>query len=230
MKLTLNHKNFGAIRIAGSQIEPLFCLNDICKALDMQNPAHLKNAITREFELHTLNVYSFNTPYGVKDFTMINESQLYFVLMRSDKPNAKIFRKWIVNEVLPSIRKTGRYVMNEKNTISNAIQIALTLQKAIDKVRKCNQKIIKTQKQLEIDKRNQKLAIEQFETINKQWIDFSQNENAEKSENFKETDIIEAQVSEINEETKESDESNTKNQAKGNIFSSAFNKINGGVK
>lgn len=229
MKLTLNHQNFGAIRVAGSQIEPLFCLNDICKALDMQNPAHLKNAIIREFELHTLNVYSFNTPYGAKEFTMINESQLYFVLMRSDKPNAKIFRKWIVNEVLPSIRKTGRYIMNQENTISNALQMTLTLQKAIDKVRKCNQKVIKTQKQLEVDKRNQKIAIEQFESINKQWIDFIQNENATKSEfSNNESTIIEAV--EVNENPNETNESNNKNQTKGNIFSNTLNKFGGGAK
>lgn len=119
MKLTLNHQNFGAIRIAGSQIEPLFCLNDICKALDIKNSRDIKNAIDREFDkLGRFNLHSFDTGFGIKDFTMINESELYFVLMRSDKPNAKIFRKWIVNEVLPSIRKTGRYIMNQENAVA----------------------------------------------------------------------------------------------------------------
>ena len=41
---------------------------------------------------------------------MITEPQLYFVLMRSDKPKAKPFRQWVVNEVLPSIRKQGYYL------------------------------------------------------------------------------------------------------------------------
>lgn len=44
---------------------------------------------------------------------MITEPQLYFVLMRSDKPKAREFRQWVINEVLPSIRKSGSYKVNE---------------------------------------------------------------------------------------------------------------------
>lgn len=103
------NENF-EIRVAvDSGGEPLFCLADICKALDLTTPAKVVNAIKSEFELGELNSYSFDTGYGVKDFTMITEPQLYFVLMRSDKPNAKAFRKWVNCEVLPSIRKTGGY-------------------------------------------------------------------------------------------------------------------------
>lgn len=98
------------IRVAVSENgEPLFCLADICKVLELTNPTHAVNAIKSEFELPTLNVGSFNTGYGIKEFTMITEPQLYFVLMRSDKPNAKSFRKWVNCEVLPTIRKTGSY-------------------------------------------------------------------------------------------------------------------------
>ncbi|QKF62950.1 BRO domain-containing protein [Campylobacter mucosalis] len=86
-----------------------FCLADICKVLELTNPTRAANAIKSEFELPKLNVGSFDTGYGVKEFTMITEPQLYFVLMRSDKPNAKAFRKWVNCEVLPSIRKTGGY-------------------------------------------------------------------------------------------------------------------------
>lgn len=95
--------------IVDSTNEVLFCLADICKALDLSTPAKVVNAIKAEFELGELNSYSFDTGYGVKEFTMITEAQLYFVLMRSDKPTAKEFRKWVNTEVLPSIRKTGAY-------------------------------------------------------------------------------------------------------------------------
>ncbi|MDL0089186.1 BRO-N domain-containing protein [Campylobacter gastrosuis] len=97
--------------------EPLFCLADICKVLELANPTHAVNAIKSEFELPTLNVGSFDTGYGVKEFTMITEPQLYFVLMRSDKPNAKAFRKWVNCEVLPSIRKTGSYHQKPLNQL-----------------------------------------------------------------------------------------------------------------
>lgn len=106
------NENF-EIRVAVDENnEPLFCLSDVCKILELANPTHAVNAIKSEFELPTLNVGSFDTGYGVKDFTMITEPQLYFVLMRSDKPNAKPFRMFVNKEVLPSIRKTGSYTQN----------------------------------------------------------------------------------------------------------------------
>lgn len=89
--------------------EPLFCLADICKALELTTPAKVASAIKSEFEGYELNSYPFQTSGGTQNFTMITEPQLYFVLMRSDKPNAKAFRKWVNCEVLPSIRKTGSY-------------------------------------------------------------------------------------------------------------------------
>lgn len=103
------NENLGEIRVIIIDNEPLFCLADICKVLDLTTPAKVANAIKSEFELGELSSYSFDTGYGIKNFTMITESQLYFVLMRSDKAEAKEFRKWINTEVLPSIRKTGSY-------------------------------------------------------------------------------------------------------------------------
>lgn len=107
--LIFKNENLGEIRVVFIDNEPLFCLADICKVLGIQNPTHLANAIKSEFELPTLNVGSFDTGYGIKEFTIITEAQLYFVLMRSNKAEAKEFRKWINTEVLPSIRKTGAY-------------------------------------------------------------------------------------------------------------------------
>lgn len=50
------------------------------------------------------------TPGGMQNVNVINESGLYAVILRSDKPEAKRFRKWVTSEVLPSIRRTGGYV------------------------------------------------------------------------------------------------------------------------
>lgn len=94
--------------------EVLFCLADVCKSLNLQNPTHAVDQIKKEFELPTLNVASFDTGYGVKEFTMITEPQLYFVMMRSNSKIAREFRQWICNEVLPSIRKNGSYVQKEQ--------------------------------------------------------------------------------------------------------------------
>ncbi|MBX0425777.1 hypothetical protein I9453_01935 [Campylobacter coli] len=112
------NEELGQVRVAlDENNEPLFCLSDICKILEIQNATDTKNAILREFELPRLNLYSFDTGFGIKEFTMITEPQLYFVLMRSDKPNAKTFRMWVTKEVLPSIRKKGFYgSINKNNT------------------------------------------------------------------------------------------------------------------
>ncbi|EAI6902626.1 TPA: BRO-N domain-containing protein [Campylobacter coli] len=112
------NEELGQVRVAlDENNEPLFCLSDICKILEIQNATDTKNAILREFELPRLNLYSFDTGFGIKEFTMITEPQLYFILMRSDKPNAKHFRHWVTKEVLPSIRKKGYYgSINKNNT------------------------------------------------------------------------------------------------------------------
>lgn len=89
--------------------EPLFCLSDVCKILEIQDTYKVKQAILREFELPTLCVGSFDTGFGVKEFTMIDEAQLYYVMNNSRSKNAKPFRMWVNKEVLPSIRKNGNY-------------------------------------------------------------------------------------------------------------------------
>lgn len=105
----LKNGDLGEIRVAYENNEPLFCLADICKILEIQNATDVKNAILKEFELPRLNLYSFDTGYGVKEFTMITEPQLYYVMNTSRSAKAKPFRKWVNTEVLPSIRKTGSY-------------------------------------------------------------------------------------------------------------------------
>lgn len=108
------------IRVVAKDNEPLFCLADVCKILDMQNPQNVKNAIDTEFDKQGIfDIHSFDTGYGVKELIMINEAELYFVLMRSDKPKAKPFRMWVNSEVLPSIRKHGAYMTPE--TIEQAL-------------------------------------------------------------------------------------------------------------
>lgn len=105
--------------------EVLFCLADVCKSLNLQNPTHAVDQIKKEFELPTLNVASFDTGYGVKEFTMITEPQLYFVMMRSNSKIAHEFRQWICNEVLPSIRKNGSY--SNKNEFNAGYEVGIAI-------------------------------------------------------------------------------------------------------
>ena len=84
--------------------EPLFCLADICKVLGLTNPSKVASQICEEFELPNLKLGSFDTGFGVKDFHMVDEAQLYFVLYRSRSDIAKPFRRWVETEVLPNAR------------------------------------------------------------------------------------------------------------------------------
>ncbi|MCH3694240.1 hypothetical protein LZB65_04065 [Campylobacter lari] len=118
--ILFENKELGKVRtIRDKNNEPLFCLKDICDILEIQNSRDVRNTILREFELCRLNRRSFDTGFGIKEFTMIDEPQLYFVLMRSDKPKAKPFRQWVIKEVLPSIRKQGYYAFNNAPKLEN---------------------------------------------------------------------------------------------------------------
>ena len=126
------NENFEVRVAVDENNEPLFCLSDVCKVLGLDGVNKVANAIKSEFELGELNTGSFDTGYGVKEFTMITEPQLYFVLMRSDKPNAKPFRMFVNKEVLPSIRKTGSYTQKPLNSI-DYLQMQLNLMKEQDR-------------------------------------------------------------------------------------------------
>lgn len=104
------NENF-EVRVAVDETgEPLFCLADVCKILELTNASVVKNAIASEFDDDLSLTYPIFDSLGrEQNATFISEPQLYFVLMRSDKPNAKPFRMFVNKEVLPSIRKTGSY-------------------------------------------------------------------------------------------------------------------------
>lgn len=97
-----NSSEFGEIRTITKDGEPMFCLADVCKALEIKNATDVAKRL-EEDERTRFNLGRQG------EATFITESGLYAVILRSDKPNAKQFRKWVTSEVLPSIRKTGNY-------------------------------------------------------------------------------------------------------------------------
>lgn len=103
------NERFGEIRVAGTSEEPLFCLADVCKSIGVANARNVKDRIDEEDvrQVDTL------TNGGVQKLTYVTEAGLYDVIIRSDSDMAKPFRKWVTNEVLPSIRKHGAYATEE---------------------------------------------------------------------------------------------------------------------
>lgn len=122
------NSEFGDVRTVMVENEPMFCLTDVCGALEIKNATDVAKRLDED-ELTRLNLGSHA---GETNF--ITESGLYAVILRSDKPNAKKFRKWITSEVLPSIRQNGGYIagqetLSDEELLSKALMVA---QKKID--------------------------------------------------------------------------------------------------
>lgn len=111
--------SFGEIRVAGTSENPLFCLADVCKVLELGNPSQVK---TRLDDGVISNEVIPDSLGRQQEATFVNEDGLYDVILDSRKPQAKAFRKWITSEVLPSIRKSGSYsVTNAQPTLQDKV-------------------------------------------------------------------------------------------------------------
>lgn len=107
------------LRVIMHMAEPWFVAADACDALGMSRAAgtkqwlrNLHNDEQRLAERAALpELFSGSR---APSYTVINESGLYKLIMRSDKPEARKFQDWVTREVLPSIRKTGGYLLNEE--------------------------------------------------------------------------------------------------------------------
>jgi len=97
------------VRIVKRDGEPWFVAADICKAMAISNA---RDAISRlDDDEHMTVAFSDGRPgHGAQKINIVSESGLYALVIRSNKPEAREFRKWITSEVLPSIRRTGAYV------------------------------------------------------------------------------------------------------------------------
>lgn len=97
------------IRIVENEGEPWWVLSDVCTALGLTNPS----TVTSRLDKDEKGISLIYTPGGTQKMSVINEAGLYSVILRSDKPKAKGFKRWITHEVLPSIRKHGAYATSE---------------------------------------------------------------------------------------------------------------------
>ncbi len=121
-----NKSELGQVRVIGDKDNPLFCLRDVCDILGIVNNSDVKTSIIKEFGDDLDLIYPISDNLGrQQNATFITEPQLYFILMRSDKPKARPFRQWVVSEVLPSIRKTGSYSHQAPKNMVEALELAL---------------------------------------------------------------------------------------------------------
>lgn len=97
------------VRVLEVEGEPWFVLADLCKVLDLANPRN----VAARLDGATKGVRRVDTLGGAQQMTIVSEAGMYEVVIRSDKPEAAAFRRWITTEVLPSIRKRGGYLTPE---------------------------------------------------------------------------------------------------------------------
>ena len=117
---------FGEVRVLEQDGEPWFVGKDIAKVLGYNNPLE---AVRDHVDEEDKGVSKMDTPGGKQSIIIINESGLYSLILRSQLPEAKAFKRWITHEVIPSIRKTGGYIqgqeqMSDEEIIANAVKVA----------------------------------------------------------------------------------------------------------
>ncbi|MGX1598631.1 phage antirepressor [Dietzia maris] len=98
------------VRVVTVESEPWFVLADLCKILDLPN----RSMVARRLDDDMKGVTQIDTPGGRQTVTVVSEPGMYEVVIRSDKPEAAAFRRWITTEVLPSIRRHGGYLTPAK--------------------------------------------------------------------------------------------------------------------
>lgn len=153
-------EQFGEIRTAGTAENPMFCLADVCRVLDIQQTKDVKS------RLNNLGVDSIpvwvqtgfkkdGTPaLRETNMTFISEMNLYKVIMRSDKDKAEPFQDWVCGEVLPSIRKHGGYIatsndMTDDEIMAKALMVAQkTIERRDQRIKELESSVKESEKKL----------------------------------------------------------------------------------
>jgi len=125
-----NNPEFGTIRSTTINGEPWFIGKDVAQVLEYNNP---RDAIRNHVDSEDKGVAKCDTLGGAQEFTVINESGLYSLILQSKMPKARQFKRWVTSEVLPSIRKNGGYIAGQE-TLTDDELLAKALTVAMKKI------------------------------------------------------------------------------------------------
>jgi anti-repressor protein len=106
--------------------EPWFLVSDVCQALGIGNPSQAAQKLDEDEKALT----SMNTPGGRQQTLIVDESGLNTLVLRSRKPEAKAFRKWVTKTVLPALRRDGVYIVGQEKPITDADTLPALLEQA----------------------------------------------------------------------------------------------------
>ena len=116
--MLFENEEFGQVRTVMIDGEPYFVGKDVAEILGYAEP---RSAISKKVDDEDRGVAKMETPSGMQEMTIINESGLYSLILSSKLESAKKFKRWVTSEVLPTIRKQGYYTAdNNKNDETKA--------------------------------------------------------------------------------------------------------------
>ena len=106
------------VRVIMANNEPWFVATDVCNALEIKDTSRAVNGNKSRgdsgLDDDEKGTYIVRTPGGDQSLLCVNEPGLYSLIMKSRKPEAKEFKRWVTHDVLPQIRKTGQYTLDNK--------------------------------------------------------------------------------------------------------------------
>jgi prophage antirepressor-like protein len=102
-----------AVRVVMKNGDPWFVAKDVCDILEIANS---RDAVAR-LDPDEKGVVLTDTPGGMQEVQAVNEPGLYTLILGSRKPEAKAFKRWITHEVIPAIRKTGAYAVDQNKVV-----------------------------------------------------------------------------------------------------------------
>ena len=101
-------EEFGKVRVVMREGEPWFVAKNVCECLELGNVTEALRGLDDDEKVQ-LETNIINPEVGGRGTLLISEAGLYSLILRSRKPEAKAFKRWVTHEVIPSIRKTGHY-------------------------------------------------------------------------------------------------------------------------
>lgn len=133
------------LRVLGTFDEPLFIANDVCDILGIVNSRQAIKNIPEQWK----RLDQIETNGGKQEMNLITEHGLYFIVMRSNKPVARPFQIWLCEEVIPSLRKSGSYKMNDDyQKLLREVELSKKALQEKDKVIEQKEKVIEQKEKI----------------------------------------------------------------------------------